>query len=131
MKQLSTEVNNKWEDCTINDICEEIWYYVYVDLSYSEYPESDKDWFKLFKDYYDPCLFEMSEKEMLDNRDTIIQYGKKYIEKRDSDNYNEAVNIMFDRIDDIEFDYIKMYNPKLIKEAKKEAITKLYNKYCK
>ena len=120
------------KDCNINIICEEVWYKVYADLTYGEYPESDEDWFKLFKDYLNYSWdIEISEKEMLDNRDTIIQYGKEYIENEDSNNYKGAVNIMFERIADFEFDDVYICDPKLRKRAKKEAITKLYNEYCK
>ena len=123
------------KDCNINIICEEVWYNVYADLSYGEYPEypeSDEDWFKLFKDYLNYSLdIEISEKEMLDNRDVIIQYGKKYIKNEDSNNYEGAVNMILESVADFEFDDVYICDPKLREKAKKEAITKLYNEYCK
>lgn len=109
------------KDCTINNICEEVWYNVYADLSYGEYPKSDEDWFKLFKDYLN-CSWdiEISEKEMLDNRNIIIQYGKEYIENEDSDKYNEAVDMMFDCVADFEFDDVYICDPKLREKLKRK-----------
>ena len=39
--------------------------------------------------------------------------------------------MMFDCIADFEFDDVYICDPKLREKAKKEAITKLYNEYCK
>jgi len=66
------------------------------------------------------------------NKKEAIKTIKECINKEVLDSYDNIVEDLFDAINDWEYNSpMYYYTTDLLIKAKKEAITKLYNKYCK
>lgn len=83
-------------------------------------------------EYDDDSILEENKKELKAHKDEVISILKNIKEKISKDSYKECVNTYVDLIEDFDESEYDVFCPdkKLSEKAKKEAITKLYNKYC-
>lgn len=115
---------------------------VYIDVTLEEFINEHDDWNYLYEDTDEARFNEFISggnfendiiEELKANREEVINIFNKQRRELSNRYYNDAVNYYYNLVnaEDL-YDYdIYVPDSEILEKAKREAITKLYNKYCK